>query len=242
LGSGLNYGTRLCFGNTGEVETVARGAEIFVPLFTLSLFIILLLLISEFETKNMFPILEHGIKSSFVGAFNIQEWLSQFFLISFLLPVLSNVEKARKWGIFSLLTVMLTIVVMNLTILFIFGKDTSKYLYPVISAAQYISIAEFLQNIDVIIMVLWIAGIFIKASVFYYVTVLGTAQLLELSNYQPIVFPIGFLIILFSFWSLPNIMTFSILGKVAPFYTQFMHTLIPLLLFLITLSRKKNIS
>ncbi len=39
---------------------------------------------------------------------------------------------------------------------------------------------------------------------FYYVSALGTAQWLNLSDYRPVVWPIGILIVIFSLWSLPT--------------------------------------
>jgi spore germination protein KB len=47
-------------------------------------------------------------------------------------------------------------------------------------------------------------GAFVKICVFFYVTVLGAAQWMNLSDYRPIVFPLGLLLILFSMWVAPN--------------------------------------
>ncbi|MDQ7864807.1 hypothetical protein RCO48_38045 [Peribacillus frigoritolerans] len=40
-------------------------------------------------------------------------------------------------------------------------------------------------------MAVWIVGAFVKISVFYYASALGTAQWLNLSDYCPVVWPIG---------------------------------------------------
>ena len=55
-------------------------------------------------------------------------------------------------------------------------------------------------------MAIWVVGAFVKISVFYYVAALGTAQWLNLSDYRPVVWPLGIIIVEFSFWSLPNTM------------------------------------
>ena len=55
-------------------------------------------------------------------------------------------------------------------------------------------------------MAIWVVGAFVKISVFYYATVLGTAQWLNLSDYRPVIWPLGILMIVFGFWSMPNSM------------------------------------
>ncbi|WP_028394086.1 hypothetical protein [Bacillus cihuensis] len=88
-------------------------------------------------------------------------------------------------------------------------------------------------------MAVWILGTFIKTSVFYYASVLSTAQWLNLSDYRPIVFPIGILIVIFSFWGFPSVMSLSRYDIFAYFYYLSIQTLIPLILLLIAVSRKK---
>ena len=71
-------------------------------------------------------------------------------------------------------------------------------------------------------MAIWIVGAFVKISVFYYVAALGTAQWLNLSDYRPVVWPLGILIVAFSFWSLPSTMELS----------RFLVEVLPLLRFI----------
>jgi hypothetical protein len=75
-----------------------------------------------------------------------------------------------------------------ITFLLSFLSDRGKGLKLGMSAARYISITDFLQNLESIIMAIWVAGTFIKISVLYYALVLGTAQWLNLSDYRPLIF------------------------------------------------------
>jgi len=70
--------------------------------------------------------------------------------------------------------------------------------------ARYISLAEFFTHVSSLFMAIWVLGAFVKICVFFYVTVLGAAQWMNLSDYRPIVFPIGLLLVLFSIWVAPN--------------------------------------
>lgn len=231
------------FAVRGGVEVVGRAAQLFIPLYVFSLVIILVFLAPEFNPKNITPIMENGLLPSIKGAANPQSMFTLFFWIAFFLPYLTDEEKALKWSIISVFAVMLTLVIIYLTILLVFGGTTSNHVYPVLSAVKYISIADFFENVESVIMAIWVAGSFIKLSVQYYVTVLATAQLLGLSDSQSIVFPIGILIILFSFWGIPNFSVWAAaLGTTIPFYTLLLNVAIPILLLLIAVirNRKKN--
>ncbi len=136
---------------------------------------------------------------------------------------------------------MLTLVVTNLTILFVFGGTTSKYVYPILSAVKYISIADFFENVESVIMAVWVAGSFIKLSVLYYIAVLATAQVLELSDSRKIIFPIGILIMVFTFWNLPSFSEFTkILGTTLPFYAITVNVILPIFLLLIAIIRNER--
>jgi spore germination protein KB len=145
--------------------------------------------------------MENGLISSFRGSVVPQSWFSEFILVSFFFPYLTDKEKGIKWGFISVFSVMFLMILTNLTTLLLFGNMTANLTYPVMVATRYISIADFLEHLESIVMAIWVAGTFVKITVFYYSLVLGTAQWLKLSDYRPIVLPIGFLLILFGIWS-----------------------------------------
>ncbi|UOF92888.1 GerAB/ArcD/ProY family transporter [Fodinisporobacter ferrooxydans] len=199
------------------------------------------LLLRDFDPKNMFPVMRHGIMLSIKGAVVPGlGWFSEFFIIAFFFPLLTDQEKGKKWGMISVLSVALTMVVTNLTALFLFGGTMiSSYLYPVFEASRYISIADFFEHLEAVVMVVWVAGIFIKVSVFFYVLSLGTAQWLNLSDYRVVVFPYGFLLILFGMWVTSNIQEMSrFLELVSPLHSPLFLLAIPLCLLFLAMFRK----
>lgn len=222
----------------GGVEVLARAAQMFVPIIMLLLALVFILIIPELKVKNMFPVLEHGIMPSIMGSFTPQAWFSEFLLISFLLPFLKDRENGRKWGMISVMVVMLTLVVANFISLLLFGGITASITYPVMSLAKLISIADFLTHLESIIMAIWVAGTFLKISVFYYVLVLGTALWLKLSDYRPMVFPLGLLLVVVSIWSAPNLQELAhYLSTTAFFELVLLQTVIPTLLLLLAVIR-----
>lgn len=90
-------------------------------------------------------------------------------------------------------------------------------------------------------MSVWIVGAFVKISVFYYAAALGTAQWLNLSDYRPVVWPIGILIVEFSFWSYTSSMDVNRYDIVAfPFHGILMQTIIPFLLLVIAVIKRNR--
>ena len=231
----------LCaFAVQGGIEVLGRLAQLFSPLFIVPIFIFVILLSPDFDVKNIFPILGEGIIPSLKGAMVPGGWYSEFFLIIFLLPFLTDVKKARKYGMLTVLAVMLTLVVVNLTVLFVLGPTTASKVFPLMNATRYVNLGDFFENLESIAMAVWIVGAFVKISVFYYAVVLGTAQWLNLSDYRVIIWPFAIIIIEFAFWSLPSMAEYvSYLTTVLPFYGPFVQTIIPLFLLMIAIVRKK---
>lgn len=222
------------------LETIGRIGQLLFPFFVLPPMISVFLLFPELELQNIFPIMENGIMPSIKGAFAPQAWFGEFLLIAFILPFLADAEKGRKWAVLSTVLVMLTLVLVNLLILFLLGETTASYVYPLLHASRYMSFASFIDNLEAAVMAVWILGNFVKFSVVYYCLVLGTAQWLNLSDYRPIVFPIGLWTMIFSFWSIPNQMTLSQYTTLTgfPLYSLLFQTFIPFLLLLIAIVRK----
>ncbi|MCQ6277370.1 endospore germination permease [Bacillus sp. V3B] len=233
--------TLVCaFAVKGGIEVIGRCAQIIIPVVIFMWLLLFLLLVSELEPKNVFPIMEYGLKPSIMGSIVPSAWLSQYSLISFLFPLLTDQEKEMKWGMISVVVVMFTMVITNIGSLFLFGQNIINFNFLIYEAARYISIGGFFENLEAMVIVIWVAGGFVQISLFYYMLVLGTAQWLKLSNYRPVVFPIGFLAVLFSFWSLPNFIELvHFIETIAPFYFLVVQLVIPILLFTIAFAQKK---
>ncbi|WP_179151914.1 GerAB/ArcD/ProY family transporter [Oceanobacillus senegalensis] len=229
------------FAVRGGLEVMARSAQIFVPIVIFLFVGLLILLISELEPGYLLPFLEKGMGRSLMGAIVPASWFLEFFLISFMLPFLSDRKKGMKSGMVTVIIVALTMVVTNLITMFLFGNLTDRFTYPVMEAIRYISVADFFEHLESIVMAIWVAGTFVKIAVFYYAIAIGTAQLLNLSDYRPIIFPIGFLLVLMGIWSASTLQELeSFLSTIFPFYAIVFFTLLPTILLILAIIRKKS--
>lgn len=232
----------LCsFAVRGGLEVIARCAEIVEQFLFISLVLLLMLLIPDWEFKNMLPVMEHGILPVIKGAIISTNFYSQFMLLAFFLPFLIDQDKGIKWGFYAVHLVVPTFILFNIVPLLLLGTNTANSVYPVMRAVKYISISNFFENVDAVLVSIFVGGVFIKISMFFYAVTLGTAQWLNLSDYRPIVFPIGVLLVLFSIWSATDMQELAhFFTATNPFYMLSIQMLIPLSLLVIALLRKKN--
>lgn len=223
------------------LEVLGRLSEMFVPIIILLWLLIVLLLVPELEVKNMFPIMENGMLPSLRGALSPWAWNTLFFFISFLPPFLNDRKRGTKWGMFSVIAVMSTLVITNIATLLLFGGITGNFIYPVMSASRYISYADFFENLDAVVLSIWIGGTFIKMGLYQYVLVLGTAQWLNLSDYKSLALPFGLLSTLFGIWFAPNLQVEAQYFELfSPFTGTMYHIVLPVILLLIALFQNRN--
>ncbi|RST74333.1 spore gernimation protein [Siminovitchia acidinfaciens] len=225
----------------GGLEVLARATQLLFPFFVLPIIFAAVFLAPDFQIGNIFPVFEKGLMPSIKGAIPTSGWFAEFFLMAFLLPFLADKKKGMKYGMLSVLGVMLSIVLINLIVQFVLGATTANKVYPLMIVGRYANVAGFIENMEAVVMALWIAGAFVKISVFYYAAVLGTTQWLNLSEYRPVVWPLGILIVQLSYWAVPNTLDISRYNaSVFPFYSTSIQIFIPLLLLVIALIFKRN--
>lgn len=223
------------------IQVIARSSQILIVMASFFLFFILILLIPDMNPGELLPFAEKGLKPSIIGAIAPAGWFSEYILVSFFLPSLSDRPKALKVTLVSLVVVSITMVAINLSCLLLFGDLTDTFVYPVMIAARYISYADFFQHIESLIVAIWISGIFVKVSLFLYVHAVATAQWLNIEDYRPLVFPLAVLTVVYSFWVVSNQTEVgALLGAGGNFYTLTMLIFLPGLLWAVAVIRKRG--
>ncbi|MCZ8522592.1 MULTISPECIES: GerAB/ArcD/ProY family transporter [Paenibacillus] len=230
------------FAVSGGIETVGRSAQMFVPVVVSLLMLVMLLLLPDLDILQVQPFMEKGLTPSLMGSISAQSWYSELFLMAFLLPYVSDSEKLTfRLSLYAFLGVLVTLVLTSLLSLMLFGSTVSRQLYPLMSAAEYISLAGFLQHVEALIVAIWISVMFIKISMIHYVLCLGTAQWLQLPNYRQVVIPLGLLTAVFAIWAAPNHQELAgFLGSAVPFYGLIVRVLLPLLLLAWAIASRKG--
>lgn len=225
------------------VSNIARTADIFFPLVILLFCIFTLLLVPNFELKNVEPVLGKGIKPVWSAAFPYIGF--PYLELVLLLMIFPNVKQPKQAGkgflSGTLLGGAVLFVVTLLSILVMGAENTSSELYSSFELAKKIEIGEFIQRVDVVITTVWLITIFFKLILCFYITALSLSQTLNLSDYRPLTLPLGMILYAVSIIIVPNVpYLISFDTTVWPFYALTFGLLFPLLLLGIAAVRKKR--
>jgi spore germination protein KB len=122
--------------------------------------------------------------------------VGDLFLVLFIFPSIKNSQKAFKAtaaaAYFGLVTVLLYYVVCIL----LFGPDlTGNLTYPALEVVRYIRVGDFLENLDPVMVSIWMSTVYLKLSLLLYIAILIMSQLVGLKNYRPLSFSTGAIMI-----------------------------------------------
>lgn len=231
------------FGVRLGLEVICRTALIFFPWIILLLSMLFLFLIPQIKLENIQPIFGEGIKPIISGSLH-QLGLPYLQLIILLMVTPFVAEKSEMKKSFYLATIMggfiLTIIVL-FSILVLGADFTSRQAYPTYILGKKISIGNFFERVEVIVAIIWVFTIYFKVTICYYGLTLGLAQLLGLKNFQILTFPLSFLILPFSIFLLPNVVSINDFNAttLTP-YSLTICFILPLLLVVVGKVRKKQ--
>ncbi|MEK4661016.1 endospore germination permease [Priestia sp. FSL H7-0729] len=222
------------------IEVVGRTSQIFVTLLIVLLSLIFILLIGDLNPAELFPFMENGLLPSIKGALAPAAWFSEYIVIAFLLPYVNRRKRTTRVMLGSLLITTTAMTVINLFCLFLIGDLTDSFVYPVMIAARYITIADFLQHIESLIIAVWIFGIFVKISVFLYIFATSTAEWFGLKDYKPVVAPLSFLCMVYAYWVVSGgSSASSLVGPSANLYTISILLILPAMIYGIAWLKKE---
>lgn len=221
----------------GGVEVIARLTELLLPLGLGILVLIAFVNIPLIDLKNYLPIMNNGIGPVLRGGFLIQSWIGHTIVLLQVIPFVEDKHKIRKKTALGILALCFALEIGVLTIA-VFGEFTAKLYFPALEFVRIARLGSYIENLDVIIMVVWIAGIFLKIAWFYYASVLSIAQFCGLKSYRQLVVPIGVLIICFSIVYAKNIMeVVNGTHYLLPLFNTSLSVIIPVILLIVSFIR-----
>jgi spore germination protein KB len=193
------------------LEVISRTCEIFFPWTTLFLIILIIFLIPEIKIHNLNPNFAKGFGPIFGATYSyIGIPFCQLAVFLMILPNVNNVAKARRSFFLGVSIGSLGITLITTMCLGVLGYDfTSRNMYPTYVLGKMISIGGFIERVEVLVAISWILTTFFKLLVNLYVLILGISQMLKLNDVKPLVFPLGFFLMVYSLNNYPNIVYFN---------------------------------
>ncbi len=175
----------------GGLEVLARTVELTFPLVIFLFTAAIVLTAKDMQFKNLLPVLENGLIPVVKASLDPIGWRGEIVLLAMFLPYLARPGEGGRCAVLAVVFIGLLLTADSIANTAVFGPTVPRMTFPTFSLVRQVSIADFLERIDAVLVAIWVLGMFGKIALFYYAAVLGAAQLANLRDYRPLVLPVG---------------------------------------------------
>ncbi len=170
----------------GGIESVGRSSEVLGPIIIFTILLILLLSLQNVHFRNLLPVLaDTGAVPVMKGALPIASYLGHAVELTMLNAFLQNPQKELRYGLWAVyFSLFIVIISIFMTILTVNPELSGIEWYPFFTMTSKINVADFIENMDAFVVIIWIASVFTKLSIYFFIACYGTAQWLNVKNWK----------------------------------------------------------
>ncbi|MBJ9990366.1 MULTISPECIES: GerAB/ArcD/ProY family transporter [Paenibacillus] len=223
------------------ITGIGRFCEMAGPVTFVILIISFLLNVTNVKLLHILPVVgDSSLQEIFKASLPPASFFGESFMLLVLLAFISSYKKAYAKALSSVAFAAIMVMLATIMVLLVFGPHVSKELrFSYFMLVRSINILNFIQNLDVFVIFIWIFGVFAKISLYLFITSYEMAQWLPIKNWKklmwfsaPAIFIIALLI-----QNEATIVTLQMLWEriVIPVCA----IAIPLLLWMITVMKRK---
>lgn len=219
------------------VEVLGRTSELLVPFIPIATTLVFFGVLSQMDISNFLPVLKDGIEPLLKGVFLTTAFpFSQNVVFIVLFNYLNKQENLIKVTMSSIAIVGSLLFLITIREIMVIGGELISILtYPAFLSAKSIWFIE----VDPLIAINLMLGVFIKASVYLYCGIVTITEGLGLDDYKPLVLPLTAFTIALSIWVFESVFEFqSWVSDIFPYYSLIFQVLIPIVLLAVILIRK----
>ncbi|HWI50498.1 MAG TPA: endospore germination permease [Rummeliibacillus sp.] len=191
------------------LETFARTAEILIVVFFVIFFILVVSISPDMKFENIQPIYEMGTKKIVQSSifYVIVSSVDAVVLLMIFPSFVNKMKQGKKsFLIGNLIGGIVIIVITFLSITVLGTEKTTGEIYPSYELTKRINIGNFIQRIEGLMASLWVITLYFKSTLYFYASVLGLAQILNMKDYRPLTLPLGMIAVVLSLVIYPNVM------------------------------------
>ncbi|WP_442596073.1 GerAB/ArcD/ProY family transporter [Neobacillus sp. D3-1R] len=228
------------------IEVLGRITEIFIPYAVVFLLFlgVGVLFSGTVEFKNILPILGEGVTPVLTPVFEeiIHFPFGEFIAFMVIIPHVSKFKYAAKTSVIAYLLAGIFLVYSSLLQITTLGVLKERVNFPLLSTARQISLLNFIERVDLLIVFIMMLGIIVKASVLLYGGLKGLEKIFK-RPYRDFAFPMGMLIALYSILIGEDYYEYIMIGgKILTVYIQtFLQIIVPISLLAIAFFIKKKV-
>lgn len=227
------------------LETIARSTEIFFAVFLFFFILLVLFITPEIKFENIEPIFEGNIKTIAQASliYIVVSCVNAVSLLMIFPAFINQPKEAKKSFILGSLIGGLVVTIITILCIFVLGSDaTARQIYPSYGLAKRINVGDFANRVEALMAVLWIISLYIKMVLYFFASVLGLAQILNLRDYRPLTYPLGMIVVVLSLVVFPNVIYQQEFERTTGLYfSAVVGLFLPLLMAIVYAIRKKQL-
>lgn len=190
------------------LEVLGRVAEIFIPYLVgfLFLFIIFLFASGRMEFHNIQPVLGEGFKPIMKALFPslISFPFGELIVFTVILSSVTDFQKSKKFVLLGVLLAGCFLTIGSLLMLFALGAEAMQFKsFPLLTAARRISVGQFIERLDALVVFIMMLGVLVKSSIFLYTALKGLEYIFQIP-YRYFAVPISMSVSIYS-----NVISFN---------------------------------
>jgi spore germination protein (amino acid permease) len=206
----------LIYYGTGNLEELARAVNLLFPSFICSILLMPFLLLNEIHLSNIEPVLANGWQRVLNGGFLGTGWAGDVFVMGMFLP---NVKTARqfyvstRYGIVLSAAALTILMVLNTTVLGV--TITSRAMYPNYTLMEQINITDFIDRLDLALIVFWMPMYLLKVILLYFAFMGGLSTFLKTEEMRGLNIMSGWFLLMLTLVSFNSVIEAYLFGNYA---------------------------
>ncbi|QHW29658.1 endospore germination permease [Paenibacillus rhizovicinus] len=199
----LLLGAAIYLTGTSGITGIGRFCEIAGPVTILTLLLSFLLNAGNVKRSNILPLFGDASLSEISRAsLAPASFLAESFMLLVLLSFVSSPKHVMRKSLTSVLFTGIVLAVTTVMVLLVFGPlVTQDFRFPYFMLVRSIDILNFVQNLDILVIFIWIFGVFAKISLYLFITSYEMAHWLHVKSWKrlmwfsaPVIFIIAMVI------------------------------------------------
>ncbi|WP_152402415.1 GerAB/ArcD/ProY family transporter [Paenibacillus cellulositrophicus] len=223
------------------ITGIGRFCELAGPVTFIALILTFLLNITNTKLHHILPIAsDTSWQEVFKASLSPASFFGESFMLLVLLAFISSNKKIYVKTLSSIAFTAIMVMLATVMVLLVFGPYVGMELrFSYFMLVRSINILNFIQNVDVLVIFIWIFGVFAKISLYLFITSYEMAQWLQVKNWKKLLWfcaPAIFIIALL----IPNEETIIVLQKLwERIVIPVCAISIPLILWMMTVMKRK---
>jgi spore germination protein KB len=187
------------------ITGIGRFSEITGPILFLTLMLSFILSIDNVRWHHLLPVYANsGWLNILKGSITPAARNAESFMLLVLVSFMDHPHKAPSRATIGVAISSLMVLLATIMAILIFGPNFSaKIRYPYFMVVRSIDILNFIQNVDLLVLFFWMFGMFLKISLYSFITSFEIAQLLNVKSWRKINWFVVAAIYIFALW-MPN--------------------------------------